>query len=58
MRQNTQGVKVEQIEGLREFITRTVMEEQDRLIPPTILEDLERLRGSPAGAISRVDDKA
>ncbi|GEM_PF-1879357 len=50
-------LKADQIEGLREFVSRVLLEESEKLFPPTLIEDIERIRRSPAGAIIRMEEK-
>jgi len=51
------ALKAEEIEGLRELISQVILEERDKLVPVTLLQDVEELRRSPAGAVIRMEGK-
>jgi len=50
-------VRVDQIEGLREFVSRIMVEEGDKVLRQIALEDVEQIRRSPVGAIIRLEEK-
>ncbi|MFQ5859240.1 MAG: hypothetical protein ACE5LU_26875, partial [Anaerolineae bacterium] len=53
----SQKVKAEDIEGLREMISAVIREERAAFAPATLPQDVEELRRSPAGAIIRLEEK-
>lgn len=50
-------VKAEEIEGLREMISSVIREERAVFLPAPLVQDVEELRRSPAGAIIRLEGK-
>ena len=51
------ALKAREIEGLRELISQVILEERDKLVPATLLQDVEEVRRSPAGAVIRMEGK-
>ena len=51
------ALKAGEIEGLRELISQVILEEKDKLVPVTLLQDVEEVRRSPAGAVIRMEGK-
>ena len=49
-------VRAEEIEGLRALISQVIMEERERLLPTHLLQDVEKIRQSPAGAVIRIEE--
>jgi hypothetical protein len=48
-------LKADQIEGLRELVAQIILEERDKLVPVSLLQDVEEIRRSPAGAVIRME---
>ena len=48
-------VRAEEIEGLQELITHIVLQEWDKIVPAGLLQDVEEIRRSPAGAVIRME---
>ncbi|HEY67149.1 MAG TPA: hypothetical protein G4N97_02625, partial [Thermoflexia bacterium] len=48
-------VRAEEIEGLQELITHIVLQEWDKIVPAALLQDVEEIRRSPAGAVIRME---
>jgi len=48
-------VKAEEVEGLRELITQVILQEWDKVVPARLLQDVEEIRRSPAGAVIRME---
>ncbi|MEA3345353.1 MAG: hypothetical protein U9Q78_03785 [Chloroflexota bacterium] len=51
------ALKASEIEGLRELISQVILKERDNLLPVTLLQDVEEVRRSPAGAVIRMEGK-
>lgn len=54
---NRGTIRAEEVEGLRELITQVVREERVLFYPRPLVEDMEELRQSPAGAVIRLEEK-
>ena len=48
-------LRADQIEGLRELISQIILEERDKLIPISLLQDVEEIKRSPVGAVIRME---
>ncbi len=48
-------VQAEEIAGLRELIAQVVLQEWDKVVPVSLLQDVEEIRRSPAGVIIRIE---
>ena len=47
--------RAEDIEGLRALISQVILEERDRIVPVSILQDVEKIKRSPVGAVIRME---
>ena len=47
--------RAEDIEGLRALISQVMLEERDKIIPVSILQDVEKIKRSPVGAVIRME---
>ena len=47
--------RAEDIEGLRALISQVILEERDKIIPVSILQDVEKIKRSPVGAVIRME---
>jgi exonuclease VII small subunit len=47
--------KAEDIEGLRALISQVILEERDKIVPVSILQDVEEIKRSPVGAVIRME---
>ena len=48
--------RAEDIEGLRALISQVMLEEREHLLPMDLLQDVEKIRQSPAGAVIRMEE--
>ena len=48
-------MRAEEIEGLQELITHVILREWDNVVPISLLQDVEEIRRSPAGAVIRME---
>jgi hypothetical protein len=49
-------MRAEDIEGLRALISQVILEERDKLVPASILQDVEEIKRSPVGAVIRMEE--
>ncbi len=47
--------RAEDIEGLRALISQVILEERERIVPVSILQDVEKIKRSPVGAVIRME---
>jgi len=47
--------RAEDIEGLRALISQVILEERDKIVPVSILQDVEEIKRSPVGAVIRME---
>jgi len=47
--------RAEDIEGLRALISQVILEERDKIVPVSILQDVEKIKRSPVGAVIRME---
>ena len=49
-------MRAEDIEGLRALISQVILEERDKLVSVSILQDVEEIKRSPVGAVIRMEE--